>query len=323
MSHKIIDGAKTLVLNCACLEKGERVLILSEKSTYNIGQLIEKISSDIASEVIHKVLSPYGNHGEEPEEEVASLMKNTDVIFCFTLHSLAHTNARKQASEKGARFLSLPDYSEKVLTSPALSADFKAQKDVCNRISEILSNANRVEARSALGTELFLNISGRVANSAPGICDYRGCLASPPDIEVNIAPQEFETEGVIVIDGSIPIPEIGILKDTLTLFVKQGRIKDIKGKGSVVCILKRVLEGNKDNKAYVLGELGVGLNPLARLCGRMLEDEGVMGAIHFGFGSNNTIGGKNKVSFHADMVMKNGTLLVDGRKILRKGKLCI
>ncbi len=322
MDPKIINGAKILVFNCACLKKGEKVLILSEKSTYRIGRLVEEISTDIAAEVTHKVLSPQRNHGEEPKKEVASLMKDADVIFCLTLHSLAHTIARKQASENGARFLSLPDYSEKVLSSDALRADFKAQEDLCNRISEILSNAKQAEVRSALGTELFLNISGRIANPAPGICDYRGCLASPPDIEVNIAPQEFETEGVIVIDGSIPITEIGVLKSTLTLSIEQGRIKDIKGQ-SGVRILRRVFERNKDDKVYVLGELGIGLNPLARFCGRMLEDEGVMGAIHFGFGSNSTIGGKNKASFHTDMVMKNGTLLVDSRKILRKGKLCI
>jgi len=35
-----------------------------------------------------------------------------------------------------------------------------------------------------------------------------------------------------------------------------------------------------------LGEFGIGLNPAARIGGNMLEDEKVMGTIHFAIGAN-------------------------------------
>ena len=37
----------------------------------------------------------------------------------------------------------------------------------------------------------------------------------------------------------------------------------------------------------------------------MLCDEGAYGCVHFGFGSNYTVGGKNKIDFHVDMILKN------------------
>ena len=72
-----------------------------------------------------------------------------------------------------------------------------------------------------------------------------------------------------------------------------------------------------------MAEFGIGLNPKAELCGRMLEDEGCMGTVHFGFGSNSTIGGKNKINFHLDLVMKEPTVMIDGKVIIQKGDLTI
>ncbi|HOY67834.1 MAG TPA: aminopeptidase, partial [Candidatus Ozemobacteraceae bacterium] len=73
----------------------------------------------------------------------------------------------------------------------------------------------------------------------------------------------------------------------------------------------------------VLAELGVGLNPAARLCGSMLEDEGCRGTVHLGFGSNATIGGRNRVPFHLDMVLRHADLRVDDRPVLENGHLVL
>ena len=78
--------------------------------------------------------------------------------------------------------------------------------------------------------------------------------------------------------------------------------------------MRKILEKENSPKVYIPGELGIGLNPLSKLCGRMLEDEGALGTVHLGFGSNSTIGGENKVSFHIDMVMKDVTVFIDGKE---------
>jgi len=53
----------------------------------------------------------------------------------------------------------------------------------------------------------------------------------------------------------------------------------------------------------------------------MLVDEGSRGNIHLGIGSNYTIGGKNKVNFHLDHVIKQPDVYIDKIKIINKGKI--
>ena len=74
-----------------------------------------------------------------------------------------------------------------------------------------------------------------------------------------------------------------------------------------------------DDKAYVLAECGIGLNPAARLTGHMLTDEGTLGSVHFGFGSNATVGGYNDVPFHIDCVIREATLWIDQSAVLVGG----
>ncbi len=322
MNAEFVKGAEKLVYVNACLKKNEKALILSDLSTRDIGDLIEQVSLKTIREVRHEVLSNLKIHGDEPSVKIATLMIDSDVIFCLTSYSLAHTLARKRASERGCRFLSLPDYSWQVLSSPALRIDFRSQKIICDKLTALLTDGSEVKIENSSETKIRIDINGRTGNSASGICDSHGCLASPPDIEANIAPVEDKTYGTAVIDGSIPVPEIGVLKNTITLNIEGGKIIDIKG-GKEADILKKLLDSVKDDKAYFLGELGIGLNPLAKICGRMLEDEGTMGTIHLGFGSNYTIGGENKVPFHIDTVIKEATLFIDDRLILKGGELCI
>ena len=55
----------------------------------------------------------------------------------------------------------------------------------------------------------------------------------------------------------------------------------------------------------------------------MLTDEGAAGTMHFGFGSNITVGGKNDVSFHVDFVFCDATLTVDDRVLIEDGRLLV
>jgi len=51
----------------------------------------------------------------------------------------------------------------------------------------------------------------------------------------------------------------------------------------------------------------------------MLPDEGCLGTVHIGIGSNATIGGENNVPFHLDHVLKEPNITIDDEIIMYDG----
>ncbi len=312
-------GAETLVLNCANLQAGEQAILIADPDTAAAGAFICEYAASKGL-VIEQVNVPsVGMHGMEPPAEVAEKMCKAEVIFGLRKMSMAHTKARLAASERGARYLSLPDYSFAVLASPALYVDFRALSKQANHLANILTAGKKAHLTTQAGTDLHLVLEGRVANSAPGWCYEKGILASPPDAEVNIPPVEHLTEGVIVVDGSIPCRELGLLLSPLKLFVEKGRV--VKIEGEKADILNQIFDRLNNPATRVIAEFGIGLNPKAALSGNMLEDEGCLGTAHLGIGSNKTIGGQNDVPFHLDHIVRHTSIKIDNHLLMKDGVL--
>ena len=52
-----------------------------------------------------------------------------------------------------------------------------------------------------------------------------------------------------------------------------------------------------------------------RMCGIMLEDEGVVSTCHIGIGTNITLGGNTKTPIHYDLLMWEPKIEVDGEVV--------
>ncbi len=313
-----MNAVNNLLSICADIKAHEEVLVIADPSTTNVADIIAKQASLMAK--THSICIPAMTmHGQEPTESIADLMLEHNVIIGLTKKSLAHTNARQQASKKGNRYLSLPDYSLELLEHEALRFDFRKLITEADKIANLLTKGICCKVTSKLGTNISFDLKGRQANSCPGIASKPGTLASPPDSETNIAPLEYATNGTIVVDGSIPCEELGILKKPITLKVEKGFITSIFGAKSD--ILDNLFAKTGNPKSKILGEVGIGLNPKASICGIMLIDEGCRGTVHFGFGSNCTIGGVNDAPIHLDMIIKDPTVEIDDYTLIKDGRI--
>lgn len=74
-------------------------------------------------------------------------------------------------------------------------------------------------------------------------------------------------------------------------------------------------------EARNIAEFGIGTNDSARLSGVLLEDEKVMGTIHIALGNNVSMGGSVNVPIHLDGVVKKPTVWMDGKMLMKDGKL--
>jgi 2,5-dihydroxypyridine 5,6-dioxygenase len=318
----MLKGAKLLVQVNAGVKENEKVLIVTDTENFNIAKALASAVKMIGAEYTIGIMEPRSTHGEEPTDCIAKAMLGADVVFAPTKYSLSHSKARENANEKGVRFVSMPDYSYDILTGISLEADFIGILKTVNKLAEILDSGNSVHITTSLGTDITLNIKNRIANKVSSVCTESGSWGCPPNIEVNISPIEEETNGMVVVDGSIPIPQVGLIESPIKMEVKKGSIISFHGDRQAKDFETTLMStGNKNS--LILGEFGIGLNPNCIVKGSMLEDEGALGTIHFGWGHNYDQGGNNIAPTHIDTVIKNPTVTIDGKTIIKEGKLII
>ena len=314
-----MKGARILVDICGVVRIGEKVVIATDENKLQIAGIIAKACIEREAEPIVISMIPRKNHGEEPPVLYTAALKEADVVFAATSFSLFHTNARIEACKKGVRWVNLPDFSMHMLRKGGLFVDFHKQREKVEKIGKILSSGSLVQVITDKGTDIQFSIAGRDAIVESGISDQPGMVNSPPDIECCIAPLEGTANGKIVIDGSIVLPGLGTLKEDVILYVSKGFVKEIEGSQEAV-LFKKILNKAKEKEVFNIGEFGIGLNPKCKICGSMLEDEGVYGTIHFGIGDNHTMGGYIESSMHTDVVVKNPTVIIDKKIVIKSGK---
>lgn len=317
-------GATRLVEINAGVQLNEKVLIICDTSdNYKIAQALASAVKNAGGEYTIAFMEPRTTHGEDPTKVIANAMLEVDVVFAPTRFSLSHSDARIKANERGVRFISMPDYTmDMMMEGGALGADFLEIYHTVEKMRTILSQSEKIHITTKAGTDITLSAKGRVGNEVSGVCRTPGTWGSPPNIEVNVSPIEHLSNGTVVVDGSIPMPEIGLIKEKIELTIEDGRIVKFS-EGEQAEIFKRLLRGSENSANLVLAEFGMGLNNKAILKGSMLEDEGAYGTCHFGFGHNADQGGTNEASVHIDAVYCKPNVEIDGKLIVKQGKLLI
>ncbi len=313
---KLTRGARQLVEVNGRVAEGEPVVIVTDPEMERYATLVAEAARARGAVVTTCIMPVRGQDGQEPPEPVARAMAEASVIFSPVSISITHTRAMRSALEAGARAILMTAYTDEILTSPALlETDFQAQVAICHKIGDAFSRGSQLRLTSPKGTDLTFSMEGRTANVLTNLPDP-GQLAPVPDIEVNVVPVTGSANGHLIADASIPYLGIGILKEPVVCTMEDGYITKMEG-GPEADRLRVYLSSFGDRNCFNVAELGVGLNPNARLTGEMLEDEGVLGTIHIGIGTSHTLGGEIVAPTHYDLLMWEPTIEVDGRVIQR------
>lgn len=314
-------GAKKILDVNIKLKEGESLLIITEIGMENMAKVIAKEAYLIGAEPVISIILPRETDGAEPPKMIAESMKESSAFICLVQKSITHTHAVRNAVNSGSRGIMLTQFTEDMIISGGINADFESIKPLCIKISKILENAENVHFTTSYGTDLKFSAKGRRGNALYDIVE-KGEFSPLPTIEANVSPIEGTAEGIIVADASIPYIGIGLLDEHISFTVNKGMIVDIKG-GKQAETLKEDLLSKNDPMVYNIAELGIGLNPECKFMGLMLEDEGVYGSVHIGIGSNLTLGGNIKAACHYDLIMTGATLVADGIKIIDNGEVIV
>jgi aminopeptidase len=225
-----------------------------------------------------------------------------------------------------------------------VNVDYAEMRKNAAKLKRALDSADRVHVSSPGGTDLELSIAGRAGHVDDGAFHKPGTGGNLPAGETYISPANYTAQGKIVFDGSCAVADGGgafVPSRPVHVEIEDGRAIRLTGGAGAKRLEKSLILGEKaalDQKgktgwsakrvesyrfnARHLGELGIGLNPKARVTGNMLEDEKILGTCHFAIGAN--YDDDAEAFIHLDCLVSKPTITVfKGRggkaKVIMKG----
>ena len=326
MLKKMIPGARNALDVVLGLQKNETVLVITDQPKNVIGQAFHQAAGELGAKAAMYTLPQDQRPFTDIPSDLLPLLTGTDVILNVFEGIAEETPFRiklvKKEISESARVGHCPGITDQMMTQGPMTADYKAiAKDVDALIAKF-DNAASVHITAPAGTDLVMNIRGRGFDTDVRI--GRGKMGNLPAGEIWCAPVEDGANGVMVVDGSIG--NIGNVPAPLKVTIENGKIASLESEDKD--FQKRITElCAVDQWASVVGELGIGLNPRARLVGIMLEDEKAGETAHIAFGNNQEMpGGQNPSKTHRDFLFYKPTIVVSytngsARTLLRDGKM--
>lgn len=298
------------------LQPHETLLVVTDEIKREIGLALHEAGKTLCRESMLIEIKSREINGQEPPDAVAAMMKLADVVVCPTAKSLTHTNARREAVKLGVRVGTMPGITVDIM-SRCLNADFDRIVGMTNYIADQLKGVKMIRVVTEAGTDITMPVEGRLIIPSTGVLREKGQSGNIPSGEVFLAPIEGQSNGTVVIDGSMA--SIGIIKTPITVKVVDGFAEEISG-GEEAERLTAILD-KSGRDARAVAEFGMGTNYKAKLTGLILEDEKVFGTIHIAFGNNLTMGGTISVNSHLDGLVKEPDVYFDENLVMKKGKL--
>ncbi len=317
------DGARYVVRDWMCVKPSESALVLTDEiHTAEAFALYDECLAVGAVANIIVMPSKTPLHGE-PGALVDAAFMNADVIIAASHYSVATTKLRERATEKGARFVSLPmatSDGSSILLRRFIQADARRIVKEAQRAYEILDAGEFVHITTDAGTDLYMDVRGRNAILFSSIGETRGVTASA-SIELYTPPVESFTHGKLFVDASLGY--LGKVTSPFWVTFENGRVRDIE-KTEDGARLSDFIAAYNDNNMYVVCELGIGLNDLGECIGHSyVEDESCYKTFHLGFGRNTSMGGQQHAIGHFDIVINAPTITVDDQTIMKDGIIIV
>jgi len=207
------------------------------------------------------------------------------------------------------------DFKELVKT---INIDYPEIQRAHRKLKVLIEKGTDLHVRTKAGTDLHMKIDVANIKSADGDYTKPGSGGNLPAGEVYFPPKKKSVDGKVVIDGSLRTRHgTAIIKNPITLVIKNGDLIDIQGKEEAKLLEETLLWAERNSK-YPWGirkvcEFGIGLNPKAKIVGSTIIDEKALGTAHIALGSNNWFGGSIFAMTHLDQVFRNPRITINGR----------
>jgi leucyl aminopeptidase (aminopeptidase T) len=310
--------ARRVVLDYLGIRPGERFAIVVDTRTDDeVPRELARAALDAGGDPVVVTIAPRARSGTEPPGPAAAAMAAADVVLCAASTSLYHTTAKAAAQRAGARGVFNAPFRADAWRNGAMTADFVAIRARAERLAALWRRTREVRVTSPAGTDLRATVAGREPMAwLTGICRNPGEVSALPGGEVSLPPVEGTSEGTVVWERVAS--DLGLLEGPVTITVRGGRAIGIVG-GPSAERLREIVATVRD--ADNIGEIGIGLNPAARIGDEITEAKKAFGTVHIALGdSANEYGGLVECDVHLDGLVMAPTVAFDGIPVVVDGR---
>jgi leucyl aminopeptidase (aminopeptidase T) len=336
--EKSVEFAYNALREVMGAAQGEKILILCDDSKERIGDIFTEASLRASLYTRMELFETKPDiYREEPSRAIKQMfrVKRPNLVINLVRGMTEETPFRirlisEETRNKDIRVGHGPGITLDMLTEGALALSVKAYAKMNMQADSLISStkgAQRIEVTTPRGTDAVMSIANRGFFKDTIITKEK--WGNLPTGEITVGPIENSLNGVIVCD--VAIGGVGLIEKELTIISEEGKVKRLLGEGLPQGVLEKVKRAlSTDAMASVIGEMGIGLNPQARIMTEFLESEKVHGTVHFAFGRNidYPTGGKNTSVNHMDFLISEPSVVAffaDGREVelLRDGQILV
>ncbi|MBX5470241.1 MAG: aminopeptidase [Thermoleophilaceae bacterium] len=315
------EVARRVVADYLGTKPGERFLLVTDATVaHELSDAILSAARDVGVDPAHARIATRRTSGEEPPEPVVAAMVAADVCLCIASKSIYHTNAKGRAQAAGTRGCFNAPAGLDAWTTGAMAADYTEIRKVAERLAERLRAGTWVRVTSPAGSDITVSREGREPRGwYTGIVREPGEISAFPGGEVSFPPVEGTSNGVIVFERVVT--DLGRISEPIRITVKDGLAVAIEG-GDDARRLRELVDGVPGGTN--IAELGIGLNPAARVGDDITESKKKAGTAHFALGDNaGGYGGVVESPIHLDGMVLDATVTIDGEVVVADGEVLL
>jgi leucyl aminopeptidase (aminopeptidase T) len=321
LATPLAETARRVVADYLGVTAGESFLLVTDDRVADeLADAILAAAEAVGVDPAHARIRRRRTSGEEPPAAVAAAMAAADVCLCIASRSIYHTEATGRARAAGTRGCFNAPAGLGAWTEGAMTADYTAIRAVAERLAERLRGAEWVRVTSPAGSDITVSTLGREPRGwYTGIVRKPGEVSAFPGGEVSFPPVEGTSNGVIVFEHVVT--DLGVIAAPITISVRDGLAVAIEG-GEDAARLRALIDGVTGGTN--IGELGIGLNPAARVNGDITETKKRIGTAHLALGDNaGGYGGVVESPVHLDGMLFDVTITIDGEAVVRDGEVLV
>ncbi len=325
------EGVRQAVENCLRIQAGERVVVITDAQTREIGAALKEASETIGASVTFFLMEDFGARPIDFPAVIGEALAEADVSVYAAQGAEGELQSFRMRMIKAIEANPKLRHGHMIGITPEIMADGMCSDYVeIQRISRLVyekvKDAAAIRVQTAKGCDFTARFSPELKwIISDGDIQPRN-WKNLPDGEVFTAP--LSAEGRVVIDGCLGdffAERYGSLARTPVIVeVKEGRaIRESLQCGNEPLraeFAKYIFESNENSDR--MGEFAIGTNTgLTKLIYNLLQDEKFPG-VHVAFGSPypSKTGADWDSQTHVDGVIIAPTITVDGQILMDRGQ---